>query len=112
MGMKHRVDFGIYITYGSINCQLAEKTGFSDEDAEKLHGALKTLFENDASSARPEGSMEIIKVVWWKHNNKTGQYPSAKIHRSLKVEATEKGHLPIIRVEPLSDLEYELYEAI
>ena len=23
MGMKHRVDFGVYSTYGSINCQLA-----------------------------------------------------------------------------------------
>ena len=46
MGMKHRVDFGVYVTYGSINCQLAEKTGFTVEDAEVIKESLKTLFEN------------------------------------------------------------------
>ena len=86
MGMKHRVDFGLYVFYGSINCQLAEKTGFSEDDAKLMQEALKTLFENDASSARPEGSMEVVKVVWWKHNSKSGQYSSAKVHRTLKVE--------------------------
>lgn len=43
MGMKHRVDFGMYVTYGSINHQLAEKTGFSDEDAEVIREILVTL---------------------------------------------------------------------
>ncbi|BCI61020.1 type I-C CRISPR-associated protein Cas7/Csd2 [[Clostridium] leptum] len=86
MGTKHRVDFGVYVTYGSINCQLAEKTGFSDEDASIVKEALLTLFENDASSARPEGSMEVVKLIWWEHNCKSGQYSSAKVHRCLKVE--------------------------
>src|SRR5579859_2398455 len=36
MGMKHRVDGGIYVFYGSMNPQLAEKTGFNDEDAEEI----------------------------------------------------------------------------
>ena len=85
MGMKHRVPFGLYVFYGSINCQLAQRTGFSDADAEAIHQALITLFENDASSARPEGSMEVNKVYWWRHENKLGQYSSAKVHRSLTV---------------------------
>lgn len=88
MGMKHRVDHGVYVFYGSMNPQLAEKTGFSDKDAEAIKEAIKTLFRNDASSARPEGSMEIYKVYWWEHNSKNGQYSSAKVHRLLKVEAT------------------------
>lgn len=104
MGMKHRVDFGVYKTFGSINCQLAEKTGFSDEDAEKLLEALKTMFENDASAARPDGSMEVIKVVWWKHNNKFGQYSSAKVHRSLRVKSSDKGSLPEVTVDDLDGL--------
>ena len=66
MGMKHMVEFGMYIAKGSINCQLAEKTGFTDEDAEKIKQALITLFENDSSSARPDGSMEVCSVYWWK----------------------------------------------
>jgi len=83
IGTKHRVSKGIYVTYGSINRQLAEKTGFSDEDAEKLKRAILKMFDNDESSARPAGSMEIVKVIWWTHNEKT--LSSAKVHKSLKV---------------------------
>lgn len=86
MGMKHRVDFGLYLLKGSINTQLAEKTGFTNEDALKIKEALITLFENDASSARPDGSMEVFKLIWWEHNSKLGQYSSAKVHRSLSIE--------------------------
>lgn len=85
MGMKHRVDNGIYIFKGSMNPQLAERTGFSDQDAGAIKEVLPKLFENDASSARPEGSMEVMKVFWWKHNSKGGQYSSAKVHHSLSV---------------------------
>ena len=85
MGMKHRVDKGIYVTFGSMNPQLAERTGFSDEDAIVIKGVLPRIFENDASSARPEGSMEVLKVIWWDHNCKPGQYSSAKVHHSLNV---------------------------
>lgn len=63
MGMKHRVDHGIYVTYGSINHQLASRTGFSQEDAQLIKEALLTMFENDSSSARPEGSMEVCKLI-------------------------------------------------
>jgi CRISPR-associated protein Csd2 len=94
MGMKHRVDFGLYVFYGSINCQLAEKTGFSNEDAELIHQALISLFENDASSARPDGSMEVAQVYWWVHSSKTGKYSSAKVHSSLHVSLKEKGAVP------------------
>lgn len=85
MGMKHRVDSAVYECYGAINTQMASKTGFSDADAEQMKIALQTLFVNDVSSARPEGSMEVSKVIWWKHNCPSGQYSSAVVHRSLKV---------------------------
>ena len=75
MGTKNRVEFGLYVFKGSINCQLAEKTGFSEEDAEKIKQALATLFENDCSSARPDGSMQVCRGYWWKHDCK---YPSLK----------------------------------
>lgn len=87
MGMKHRINSAMYIIKGSINHQLAEKTGFSDEDADKIKEALRTLFLNDSSSARPDGSMEVVKVYWWKHNCPMGQYSSAKVHRLLEVTA-------------------------
>lgn len=85
MGMKHRVDSGVYVFFGSMNPQLAERTGFSDEDADKIKEVLPRLFENDGSSARPEGSMQILKTFWWKHSSKSGQYSASKVHGSLKV---------------------------
>ncbi len=89
MGMKHRVDQGTYAFFGSMNPQLAVRTGFSDGDAETIKAVLPRLFENDASSARPDGSMEVLKVVWWRHNCSSGQHSSAKVHRSLRVADTD-----------------------
>lgn len=85
MGMKHRVDRGTYVFFGAITPQLAELTGFSDDDVAILKQVLPQMFEGDASSARPEGSMAVQKVIWWEHNCKSGQYSSAKVHNSIEV---------------------------
>ena len=85
MGSKHIVRFGLYLVKGSINVQLAQKTGFTNEDAGIVRECLRTLFENDASSARPDGSMEVCRLYWGEHNCPCGQYSSAKVHRSLHV---------------------------
>ena len=89
IGMKHRVDHGLYVSYGAINPQLASKTLFKDEDAKAIKNALEHLFDNDESSARPAGSMEVIAVIWWKHNCNNGQYSSAVVHRALSVAPKE-----------------------
>ncbi len=118
MGTKHYIDFGLYEIKGSINVQMAEKTGFSEEDAEKIKEALRTLFINDASSARPDGSMEVVRVYWWKHNNKIGQYSAAKVHDSVKVILKDDVAVPSsvndyeIIVEELADLVPEVIEGI
>ncbi|MBF0097130.1 MAG: type I-C CRISPR-associated protein Cas7/Csd2 [Magnetococcales bacterium] len=93
MGMKHRVDRGVYVFFGSMNPQLSQRTGFSDADAGVVKTILPRIFENDESSARPAGSMEVLKVLWWQHNSKAGQYSSAKVHRSLKVREDGSYHL-------------------
>lgn len=110
MGMKHRVEYGVYVTYGSINCQLAEKTGFSDEDSDKLLAALKSLFVNDESSARPSGSMKVENVVWWKHNCKNGQYASADVHESIDIKIDEDSKKPVVVVKvPLDGFDPIIY---
>ena len=114
MGMKHRVDYGTYVFYGSINPQLATKTGFSDNDAQSLKEALKTLFQNDSSSARPDGSMDVKYVYWWVHNNSSGQHSSAKVHGSLSVmeSPSESGATSIIvKHSELEGLEPEIYNS-
>lgn len=105
MGMKHRVSSAVYITYGSISPQLAEKTGFSDADADAIKNALVSLFEGDESSARPSGSIQVLKVVWFAHNNKSGQYSSAKVHNSVKVD--EDGR---VTIDSLAGLQPEILE--
>ena len=115
MGMKHFVKHGVYILKGTINVQLAEKTGFTEEDAEILKKCLLTMFENDASSARPEGSMEVLRLYWFKHNNKSGQYSSAVVHRSVKVTPKEGILTPSsyddydYNLVPLDGLDVEIY---
>lgn len=94
MGMKHFVRFGLYQIKGSVNVQLAEKTGFTQEDAAVLKECLRTLFVNDVSSARPDGSMEVVKVFWWEHNCKDGQYSSAKVHRAVHVVPKSEEKVP------------------
>ena len=94
MGMKYRVDFGVYKFQGSINVQLAEQTGFSEEDAKKVKEALRTIFENDASSARPEGSMDLSLFYWIEHDNKSGSASSAKVHRSVVARKKEGVDIP------------------
>lgn len=118
MGMKHFVRFGLYKIKGSINVQLAEKTGFTEEDAATVKECLRTLFVNDASSARPDGSMEVYKLFWWQHNCKEGQHSSAKVHRSVNAVQIDPDKFPDcaadykIVLEPLEGLEPEILDGV
>lgn len=118
MGTKHFVRFGLYKIKGAINVQLAQKTGFSEEDAAVLKECLRTLFVNDASAARPDGSMEVVKLYWWEHNCKDGQYSSAAVHRSVHVEQKNPNELPrsvedyVITVDALDGLVPEIIDGV
>lgn len=115
MGMKHFVSFGTYVIKGSISCQLAKKTGFSEEDAALIKEALRTLFENDASSARPDGSCEVRKLIWWRHDCAYPAENSAKIHRSLHLALRDGIDTPhcyedyIITLDP-TECKPEIYD--
>ncbi len=118
MGSKSFVKFGLYTVKGSINVQLAEKTGFSEKDAETLKECLRTLFVNDESAARPAGSMEVLKLYWFRHDNKEGQYSSAKVHESVSVTLKPEVVSPSkvedfdIQVTPLEGLEMEEIDGV
>ncbi|MBF0311581.1 MAG: type I-C CRISPR-associated protein Cas7/Csd2 [Magnetococcales bacterium] len=109
MGMKHRVDNGVYLFFGSMNPQLAERTGFSDADAQAIKQVLPKLFENDESSARPAGSMQVLKVVWWQHNSKAGQYSSVRVHGTLRDKVMPDGRYRLDSLDGLLPEEIEGY---
>lgn len=106
MGTKHFVDFGVYRLKGSINPYFAEKTGFSMDDVLKIQEALRTLFINDVSSARPEGSMEVKSLYWFTHPEKLGVASSAKIHNIIEARLREG----VVKPQSFSDYEIGLNE--
>ena len=116
MGTKHFIRYGLYVIKGSINVQLAEKTGFSDEDAIVIKECLSSLFVNDASAARPDGSMVVNKLYWFKHNCKDGQYSSYLVHNSIKISKVDGVQVPksfadyVVTREDLPGLECEEVE--
>lgn len=85
MGMKYRIDDATYVTYGSIQVIDAHKCGYTEADAEKLKAALVRLFENDASAARPAGTLDVSHVIWWTHESAVGACSPHKVHATLQV---------------------------
>ena len=71
---------------------------------------------NDTSSARPDGSMEVCRLYWWKHNCPMGQYSSAKVHRLVRIEAKSDDPRNFedydVQVDSLPGLELEEIEGI
>lgn len=113
MGMKHRVDHGVYVFYGSMNPQLATKTGFSDDDAQAVKEALCTMF---VMTLPPHALKAVWKFIACTGGNMTAPMGSifAKVHRLLKVEPASDDPKSIedynIALAELPDLKYEVIE--
>lgn len=86
MGHMYCVRYGIYVIKGSINPLLAKGTGFSEEDMNDIKEALRTLFVNDESAARPSGSMNVYKLYWWKQDAQNIRYSSKKLFDTVKIK--------------------------
>lgn len=102
MGLKHSVRFGLYVIKGSVNPLFAEKNGFTEQDKEDIQQALDTLFLNDESAARPAGSVDVVKTVWWEGGDVI--YPASKIFNTVQVKRKEGVELP----ESYSDYEVSI----
>ena len=84
MGRKYIVPYALYRAHGFISANLAAKTGFSDDDLEKLWQALQQMFEHDRSAAR--GEMVARKLIVFKHESSLGNQPAHKLFDAVKVE--------------------------
>lgn len=83
MGRKHIVPYGLYRAHGFVSAKLAEKTGFSESDLEKLWRALTMMFEHDRSAAR--GEMAARKLIVFKHNDALGNAPAHVLFDRVQV---------------------------
>lgn len=89
MGMMHAVRYGVYVIKGSINPILAGKTGLTNSDADDIKEALRSLFVNDDSAARPAGSMNIIRLFWWEQEGDDIRYSDKKIFDTIQITLRE-----------------------
>ena len=84
MGRKATVPYGLYVCHGFVSANLAQQTGFSEEDLELFWDALKNMFDVDRSAAR--GLMSAQKLIVFKHNSPLGNAPANKLFDLVKVE--------------------------
>lgn len=87
MGRKYIVPYALYRVHGFISAKLAEKTGFSEEDLQKLWQSLQLMFEHDRSAAR--GEMAARKLIVFKHDSDLGSRPAHLLFDTVKVERVQ-----------------------
>lgn len=113
MGDKHIVPFGLYRINGTIYPVLADDTGFSPEDAEKVKVAILHMFDYDASTARPAGSMVLENLYWWEHSSKTGSKAPQAVYNTLSIKSEKRNPTSIddyvIKIEASPNIELNVY---
>ena len=88
MGRKATVPYGLYICHGFISANLAQQSGFSQEDLDLFFDALKNMFDVDRSAAR--GLMSAQKLIVFKHDSVLGNAPANKLFDLVRVERKDK----------------------
>ena len=83
MGKKNFIPYGLYRAEGYVSAMLAQKTGFSEEDLEKLWTAILQMFEHDHSAAR--GKMCMRKLIVFRHASLLGNAPSAELFDKVTI---------------------------
>ena len=83
MGRKATVPYGLYVCHGFISANLAQQSGFSEEDLALFWEALINMFDVDRSAAR--GMMSAQKLIVFKHESVLGNAPANKLFDRVKV---------------------------
>lgn len=86
MGRKATIPYGLYVCHGFISANLAQQTGFTEDDLVLFFDALKNMFDLDRSAAR--GLMSAQKLIVFRHASELGNAPANKLFDLVKVEKT------------------------
>lgn len=84
IGRKATVPYGLYVCHGFVSANLANQTGFSEEDLALFWDALINMFDIDRSAAR--GLMSAQKLIVFKHDSILGNAPANKLFDLVKVQ--------------------------
>ena len=99
MGRKATVPYGLYVCHGFISANLANQTGFTEEDLTLFWDALINMFDVDRSAAR--GMMSAQKLIVFKHDSVLGNAPANKLFDLVKIDKKCNG-------APRSFIDYEV----
>lgn len=66
MGRKQIIPYGLYLVKGSISANLADKTGFNENDMKILFEAIMNMYSNDISASKM-GMSVIAPMIIFKH---------------------------------------------
>lgn len=86
MGRKATIPYGLYVCHGFISANLAQQTGFTEDDLALFFDALKNMFDLDRSADR--GLMSAQKLIVFRHASELGNAPANKLFDLVKVEKT------------------------
>lgn len=86
MGRKATIPYGLYVCHGFISANLAQQTGFTEDDLALFFDALKNMFDLDRSAAR--GLMSAQKLIVFRHASGLGNAPANKLFDLVKIEKT------------------------
>ena len=86
-GRKATVPYGLYVCHGFISANLAQQTGFSEEDLALFFESLKNMFDHDRSAAR--GLMSAQKLIVFKHESTLGNASANQLFDLVQVTKKE-----------------------
>src|ERR1035437_7181936 len=84
MGRKNLIPYGLYRCHGFIGANLANETGFNDDDLALFWQALSQMFDHDRSASR--GTMSPQKLTVFKHQSTLGNAPAHKLFERVTVQ--------------------------
>lgn len=106
MGRKSIIPYGLYVVRMSISANLADKTGFNEEDLNVLFEAIMNMYNNDISSSKM-GMTVLQPMVIFKHVGTQEKNNEEQLLRETKLGCAPSHVLfDLVHIEKKENVEY------
>lgn len=104
MGRKQIIPFGLYEVRGFVSANLAEETGFDDDDLNILFEAILNMYEHDHSASK--GEMAVVSpLILFKHVG-TDSDSSQRVRQAKLGCAPAHKLFDLVQVQKKADVAY------
>ncbi len=104
MGRKQLIPYGLYEARGFISANLANETGFDDEDLAILWEAILNMYEHDRSASKGEMSV-ITPLIIFRHTGTDSDLEQRKRQAMLGCAPAHR-LFDLVRIARLETVEY------